>query len=161
MAAGAATGPIGLGEKNQKKKPSGAFFSMVGPGGVTGYVWLRAPTAWECGTSSDGTQTGTDRDGEREAAVMTGRREKPRGLTKSKEKLIFAESFLFSLSLSLQCVKNLKKVSKVFFALTPEVQTRTTISVSVRMVSGCKTDLIWTDLGGLLRSVGCWCLFVV
>lgn len=115
MVAGAATGPIGLGEKKKQKiKPKGAFFSTVGPGGVTGYVWLRAPAAWECGTSSDGAQTGTDRDGEREAAVMTGRREKPRGLTKSKEQLISAESFL--LSLSLKCVKNLKKKSfKGFF----------------------------------------------
>lgn len=99
-------------KKTQKIKPKGAFFSTVGPGGVTGYVWLRASAAWECGTSSDGAQTGTDRDGEREAAVMTGRREKPRGLTKSKEKLISAESFL--LSLSLKCVKNLKKKKKSF-----------------------------------------------
>lgn len=87
-------------KKSQKKKkiqPNDAFFSTVGPGGVTGYVWLRAPAAWECGTGSDGAQTGTETA--REAAAMTGSREKTRGLTKSREQLISAESFLLSLLL--------------------------------------------------------------
>lgn len=65
-------GPVGLGEKkkpkkkkNTNQKPNRAFFSTVRPGGVTGYVWLRAPSAWECGTGSDGAHTGTEKQRER------------------------------------------------------------------------------------------------
>lgn len=54
------------------------LFIAQWPGGVTGYVWLRAFTVWECGTRSDGAERETVREKKRHRGGGDGKERKPR-----------------------------------------------------------------------------------